>query len=255
MPNPAPRFLNARVALIGVPLLALALSACARNKGELVVDDGVGVTALRSACPAVGIPDYTGDVTLFDPPANRTVEAIDVTANITNLQQSCDEASKNPQVQVIAGFDVEARRSKAGPARSVTLPWFATVLRAGTQLESKQVGEITITFADGQLRGSGHASATAMVSRAAATLPPEILKRINRKRKSGDTDAALEAAIALSVTAAGSVTLMHRRQVFAATPATIARVDALLASGQLRFVAGQPSGLLAQDAPVPRLAA
>ena len=31
-----------------------------------------------------------------------------------------------------------------------------------------------------------------MVSRAAATLPPEILKRINRKRKSGDADAALD---------------------------------------------------------------
>ena len=170
-------------------LAALTLAGC---KTDTEFDDRGGFKIARSACPAAAIATYTGDVTLFDPPANRTVEAIDVTANITNLQQSCDEASKNPQVQVIAGFDVEARRSKAGPARSVTLPWFATVLRAGTQLESKQVGQVTINFADGQLRGSGHASATAMVSRAAATLPPEILKRINRKRKSGDADAALD---------------------------------------------------------------
>ena len=62
-----------RVALLGVPLIVLALSACAKHKGELVVDDGVGVTALRSACPAVGIPDYTGDITLFSAP-DRTDE-------------------------------------------------------------------------------------------------------------------------------------------------------------------------------------
>ena len=63
----------------------------------------------------------------------------------------------------------------------------------------------------------------------------------------GDTDAALEAAIALAQTAIGSVTLMHRRQVFAAAPATVARFDTLLAGGQLRFVAGQPSGIQTAD--------
>jgi len=31
--------------------------------GELVVDDSVGVTALRSPCPIVAIPEMTGDVT------------------------------------------------------------------------------------------------------------------------------------------------------------------------------------------------
>jgi hypothetical protein len=72
------------------------------------------------------------------------------------------------------------------------LPYFASVLRAGTQLEAKQVGTVTVNFADGQVRGNTHASATAMVSRSAATLPPAVLKRINRKRKSGDADAALD---------------------------------------------------------------
>jgi hypothetical protein len=33
-----------------------------------VVEQGVGITALRSVCPAVGVPDFTGDVTLFSPP-------------------------------------------------------------------------------------------------------------------------------------------------------------------------------------------
>ena len=53
-----------------VPLIALAIAGCAK-KGELVISDGVGVTALRSACPTVGVPDYTGDVTLFNDPARR----------------------------------------------------------------------------------------------------------------------------------------------------------------------------------------
>lgn len=35
------------------------------RRAELVVDEGVGVTAVRSRCPAVGVPNPTGDVTLF----------------------------------------------------------------------------------------------------------------------------------------------------------------------------------------------
>ena len=153
-------------------------------------DERGGFKIARSACPAAAIATYTGDITMFDPPAERRVEALDVTASIANLRTSCNESG--PQVQVTANFDIQARRAVAGPARSVTLPYFATVLRAGTQIESKQIGQVVINFADGQLRGSAAASATALVARSAATLPPEILQRINRKRKSGDADAALD---------------------------------------------------------------
>lgn len=169
-------------------LAALTLAGC---KTDSEFDERGGFKIARSACPAAAIATYTGDITLFNPPADRSVNAIDVTANVTNLQAVCNE-SGGAQIQVTANFDVQARRSTAGPARSVTLPWFASVLRGGTTLESKQVGSVTINFADGELRGSAHASATAMVSRAAATLPAEIVKRINRKRKAGDTDAALD---------------------------------------------------------------
>ena len=170
-------------------LAALTLAGC---KTDTEFDERGGFKIARSACPAAAIATYTGDITLFDPPADRSVTAIDVTAAISNLQASCNDAGNSAQVQVTAGFDVYARRSRPGPARSVALPWFATVLRAGTQLESKQVGQIVINFPEGELRGTGHASATAMVSRAAATLPPDILRQINRKRKSGDADAALD---------------------------------------------------------------
>ncbi|MET0376092.1 MAG: hypothetical protein ABW128_17780 [Rhizorhabdus sp.] len=168
-------------------LAALTLAGCAN---DMEFDERGGFKIARSACPAAAIATYTGDVTLFNPPAERRAEAIDVTASITNLRSGCNEGGA--QVQVTANFDVQARRAAAGPARSVTLPVYATVLRAGTQIESKQVGQVVINFADGDLRGTAPASATALVSRTAATLPPEILQRINRKRKSGDADAALD---------------------------------------------------------------
>ncbi|ARR54117.1 hypothetical protein [Rhizorhabdus wittichii] len=170
-------------------LAMLVLAAC---KTDTEFDERGGFRIARSACPAAAIPTYTGDITLFNPPAERRAEAIDVTASIANLRATCNEAGNGPQIQVTAEFDVQARRATAGPARTVTLPWFATVLRAGTKIESKQLGQVSIVFPEGQLRGAVHTSATAMVSRAAATLPEDVVKRINRKRKAGDADAALD---------------------------------------------------------------
>ena len=46
--------------------MALALSGCGgTGAATSSLDEGVGITAVRSHCPAVGIPDFTGDVTLF----------------------------------------------------------------------------------------------------------------------------------------------------------------------------------------------
>ena len=196
MPNPARRFRNARIApiaaIVGVPLLALALSACARNKGELVVDDGVGVTALRSACPAVGIPDYTGDVTLFSAPNRTDAGAIDITATMTNLRSTCDEQRNAAKIYTVASFDVLARRTDVRGARRVQLPYFSTVLRAGNNIVAKRVGTVTLDFADGQARASAHAQAGSYVDRSEATLSREIKDKLGRKRKAGDTDAAID---------------------------------------------------------------
>jgi thioredoxin reductase (NADPH) len=62
----------------------------------------------------------------------------------------------------------------------------------------------------------------------------------------GDTDAALSAAISLALQPhkPKSITLMHRRNVFVAEPATIATFQGLVGDGHIRFVAGQLSGLL-----------
>ena len=168
---------------------AVLVAGCARD-GELVVDQGVGITAVRSACPAVGVPDYTGDVTQFRSAGSSTADNIDVTAAITNLRTSCNDSGA--RVYSEASFDVLARRTDTRGARRVELPYFATVLRGGTAVQTKRVGTVVIDFADGQERARASAKAGAFVDRAEASLPADIRERITRKRKAGDPDAALD---------------------------------------------------------------
>lgn len=168
---------------------ALTLAACAGDN-QLVVDTGVGVTSTLSACPTVGVPDFTGDVTLFNPASSRDASAIDVVASITNVRGTCDETGA--QIYSTATFDVLARRSDNRGARTVTLPYFSTVVRGGTAVVAKRVGAVTLTFADGEYRAQATGNGAAYIDKEAATLPPEIQERITRKRKTGDPDAAID---------------------------------------------------------------
>lgn len=168
-------------------LLALTLAACG-GKGEF--DETGGVRIVRSACPAVAVPAFTGDVTLFNPESSRDASAIDVVATITNVRTTCNDAGA--QIVATANFDVLARRSAAAGPRDIVLPYFATVTRAGSQIMSKQIGRVALHFEDGQLRAQTRGSASANIARAEATLPPDIEERLNRKRKPGDVDAATD---------------------------------------------------------------
>lgn len=168
---------------------AVLVAGCARD-GELVIDQGVGITAVRSACPAIGVPDYTGDVTLFRSAGDRTADNIDVTAAITNLRSTCNDTGA--RVYSEATFDVLARRTDVRGARRVELPYFATVLRGGSAVQTKRIGTIVLDFADGQERARTSAKAGSFVDRAEASLPEDIRERITRKRKAGDPDAALD---------------------------------------------------------------
>jgi len=167
-----------------------ALSGCAK-KGEIVVDSGVGITAVRSACPAVGIPDYTGDMTLFRVANDRTAANIDLEAAMTNVRTTCNEQAGD-KVTARVEFDVLARRNDKQGARQVTLPYFVSVLQGGSAVVSKRVGRVTLNFADGQDRAQFHAVGSAVIDRAAATLPADIREKITRKRKAGDADAAVD---------------------------------------------------------------
>ena len=175
---------------IAIAALA-ALSGC-RSKGEIVVDEGVGVTAIRSSCPAVGIPDYTGDVTLFRTPGALTADNFDAVATITNVRSQCNDADTSGKVFASVGFDVLARRADPHGARQLRLPFFVTVLRGGSAVITKRVGTVTVNFADGQERAQARGEASATIDRAAATLPVDIRERITRKRKAGDADAAID---------------------------------------------------------------
>lgn len=181
--------MTSRYRLISVLALGLALTGCKRE-GDLVVDAGVGITAVRTACPAVGIPDYTGDITTFRAPGSTTLADLDVTATITNLRSTCDDGAE--RVYTEASFDVLARRADTRGARTVTLPYFSTVLRGGSAVVTKRVGEVTLQFADGQERAQARGTAGAFVNRADASLPADVRDQITRKRKPGDPDAALD---------------------------------------------------------------
>ncbi|WP_120076875.1 hypothetical protein [Aurantiacibacter odishensis] len=181
--------MNARIAILAAVAGLTVLGGC-RSEGDIVVEQGVGITALRSVCPAVGVPDYTGDVTLFSPAEARTADAIDVSAAITNVRSTCDDTGE--QVYSSATFDVIATRRDTTAPRTVSLPYYSTVMRGGTSVVAKRIGTVELNFAAGEARAQGSGTAGAVVNRAEATLPADIRERITRRRRAGDQSAAID---------------------------------------------------------------
>jgi hypothetical protein len=181
--------MNLRNSAFAATALMLALAGC-KTQGDIVVEQGVGITALRSVCPAVGVADYTGDLTTFSPVDARTIDAMDIAAVLTNVRSTCNDTGE--QVYTAATFDVLATRRNTQGARSVELPFFATVMRGGTNVVSKRTGTVRIDFADGASRAQASGSAGTYIDRAEATLPADIRERITRKREAGDDAAAVD---------------------------------------------------------------
>ncbi len=182
--------MSARNRLFAASLIAVALAGC-KTTGDIVVDEGVGITAVRSACPAVGIPDYTGDITLFSTPGSTDSRNIDVTATMTNVRTQCNETGGD-KVYATATFDVLASRIDTRGARQVQVPYFVTVLRGGRAVVAKRVGTVTLNFADGQPRAQASGQAASYIDRAEATLPADIRDMLTRRRRAGETDAAVD---------------------------------------------------------------
>lgn len=208
-----------RTCALSALALALALSGCKRS-GELVVDQGVGITSVLSACPAVGIPDYTGDVTQFRSAGDTSLGNLDFTATITNLRANCNDTSD--RVYSEATFDVRARRTDTRGARTVSLPYYVTVLRGGSSVVSKRVGTVTLAFADGEERATARGTAGAYVTKAEATLPPDIREQITRRRRAGDADAAIDPLTLPEVRAAVTRTRFEMLVGFQLTEAQLA---------------------------------
>ncbi len=168
--------------------LALVLLATACSREGEITQGGIYIT--RSACPQVGVPAATGDITLFNPANRSDAAALDVSAAITNVRSTCDETGAN--IVSTASFDVVATRRDAGEARTVVLPYFTVAMQGGTQVVAKRVGNIGLNFAAGSTRAQTSGQATIQVSRAAATLPEDVRKELTRERKADDPDAAVD---------------------------------------------------------------
>jgi hypothetical protein len=181
--------MTARFRLISALAVAAALAGC-KSAGDIVIDEGVGISAVRSACPAVGIPDFTGDITLFRNPGDTTAANVDLVAAMTNVRSECNDSGEKVFTNV--SFDVLARRTDTRGSRTVTVPYFITVLRGGKAVVTKRIGQVTLTFADGQERAQARSSGAAYVDKAEASLPADIRERITRRRRAGEDEAAVD---------------------------------------------------------------
>lgn len=174
--------------ILAVSVVALTLGGCA-SRGE--IDATGGITAVRSACPAVAVPAATGDITLFDPATSRDQSALDVTALMTDVRSTCADAAGD-QITTTVTFKIQGRRVRTDAARDVTLSYFVTVVRGGTAVVAKRIGRVALHFDAGQARAETTGQGTATISRAAATLPDAVREKLTRKRKAGDEDAAVD---------------------------------------------------------------
>lgn len=173
--------------MLGVCAIVLVLGGCA-GKGE--VDATGGISAVRSACPAVAVPAGTGDITLFNPTTSRDASAIDITATVTNVRSTCNDSGD--QIVTTVTFDVDARRNRVEGPRDVTLPYFITIVRGGSAVVAKRIGGVPLHFDAGQQRAHAASEASTQIARSAATLSDDIKQQLTRRRKAGDQDAAVD---------------------------------------------------------------
>jgi hypothetical protein len=168
-------------------LALLFLAAACSREGQVT---GGGIYITRSACPQVGVPAATGDITLFNPSNRTDAAALDVTAAITNVRATCNETGAN--VVSTVTFDVVATRREVAEARSVVLPYFTIAMQGGDQIVAKRVGNVGLNFAAGSARAQTRGQATIQVARGAATLPEDVRRELTRERKADDPDAAVD---------------------------------------------------------------
>ena len=149
-------------------LIAVTLLSACRHAGDITAENGGGIYAVRSACPIAGVPAGTGDITLFNPSNSTDSRAIDVTAAISDVRATCQEAGND--VVSTATFTIVALRRDAGPARQVVLPYFDVALQGGTNVVAKRVGQAVLNFAPGDIHAWARVQASVRVNRGAATI-------------------------------------------------------------------------------------
>jgi hypothetical protein len=171
-------------------LIAITLLSACRHTGDITAENGGGVYAVRSTCPIPGVPAGTGDITLFNPAGSTDAAAIDVTATITDVRATCQDAGAD--VVSTATFTIYALRRDASQPRQVVLPYFDVALRGGTTIAAKQIGQAVLNFPAGDYHASTRVQASVRVNRSAATLPENVRAILTRPRKAGEAEAAID---------------------------------------------------------------
>ena len=127
---------------------------------------------------------------MFNPAGSTDARAIDVTATITDVRNSCVDSGND--VVSTATFTVTALRRDAGPARQVVLPYFDVALQGGSKIVAKQIGQVGLNFPAGSQHAWTRAQATVRVNRGVASLPEDVRLTLVRPRKAGEPGAAVD---------------------------------------------------------------
>ncbi len=120
------------IRLILASALMLFVAACNRNPLEVTV----------SRCLAVAVVGDIGTLTKFSG-SGRTTEDIEFTASIRDVRSSCEESNS---IESEVKFAIGAHGGPALANSSVTIPYFAAVLKDNSQIITKRVYEVTLRF-------------------------------------------------------------------------------------------------------------
>jgi len=122
------------VRFVFLSALVLMLAACNKNPFEVQV----------SRCLAVAVVGDVGTLTRFNGPGHTTGD-VEFTASIMDADSRCEEGS---DVRSEVTFYVGAQSGPALANRTVTLPYFVAVLKDNSQIISKKIFNVTLTFDD-----------------------------------------------------------------------------------------------------------
>lgn len=145
-----------RLPLLTLPLL---LVGCA---------SGNPLEVRRTSCPALSVPTYTGTLTRFSQAGRYDAQDVQMVASIAELKDNCAENADG--VNTAVSFNIMASRPDKGPAQSVQLPYFITVVKDGETVIAKQVYGASLNFADGAM--TGNVSQVVTVKTPDVPLPP-----------------------------------------------------------------------------------
>ncbi|MEO0410842.1 MAG: hypothetical protein AAF221_03250 [Pseudomonadota bacterium] len=132
-------FFAARAAFVMSTLSVLA--AC--NSNPLIVE--------ITDCPAVGFVRYANSLTAFPDGAKATADNVTHRAVMSNLDVDCQDKGEGLRTRV--DFTITAEPGPAGTARSLTLPYFVTVVREGDDLQAKSIYTSSIAMTGPDNRG------------------------------------------------------------------------------------------------------